>query len=380
MRVVVVSPWFPTAKAPSSGAFVVKDACAIRDAGHEVRVVHLVPSHQDDGTRHTWESGLKVLRIPMTPGRPDTIVRALGALHAATEHADIVHSCAISALLPYAAGRPNAPWVHTEHFSGLTNPDTRTTGVKLALPVVSRLLAKPDVVTAVVDYLARPIREIRGKRSTVVVPCIVPPLDQVPARPERPEGGYSHERPLRLVDVGGLLERKDPLLVVDIVEELERRGVIAHATLVGDGPLADDVRERAANKGLSERIVLTGVLPREGVLDELAKADLSLLPTRGENFLVACAEALSAGRPVVAGANGGHGEYLRPEVGELVSDQSAAAYAQAVIDLEERTRHLSAQDIADTIGDSFSAESVGAAYSEVYHQALELYHGGGAQR
>lgn len=364
MRVTVVTTWFPTSKAPASGSFVVADALAMQAQGEDVRIVHLVPGHQDDGTRHVRHAGLQVVRIPMTPSRPDQIIAAARALRAATAGADVVHTTAISALLPYALGRPRAAWVHTEHFSGLTSPQNLSLAVRAVLPAVSRLLARPDVVTAVCDFLARPVRAVRRERPTVVVPCIVPPLDHVPAR--RPRG----DRPLRLVGVGALVERKDPVLAVDTLAALERRGVAAQLTLVGEGPLRDAVEARAAELGLAGRVRLTGVIDRAGVQAELADADLFLGPTRGDNFFVSCAEALVAGRPVVVGSTGGQGEYVDPAVGTLVDEQSAEAYADAVIDLDARTASLDADRIAATVGDRFSVERVGAAYRDVHLDAL----------
>ncbi|MGO1562695.1 MAG: glycosyltransferase [Actinomycetaceae bacterium] len=363
MRVVVVTTWFPTALAPSSGSFVVRDAHAMASRGDTVDVVHLVPAHQDDGTRHVRHEGLKVLRVPMTPSRPDQIARAAAALPEILERADVVHTTAISALLPFAVGRPAAPWVHTEHYSGLTSPENLGLGTRAVLPLVRGLLERPDVVTAVCEFLAEPIRAVRGQKDTVVVPCIVPPLESVPARPER--GGE-----LRLVSVGGLVERKDPLLAVDTVAELGRRGHPAHLTLVGDGPLTGAVRERAEAAGVAERIHLTGTLDREGVLGELARADLFFGPTRGDNFFVSCAEALVAGRPVVVGSTGGQGEYVDARVGALVDTQDAAAYAEAILDVHARTEGLTAEAVAATIGDAFSVPTVADGYAAAHALAV----------
>ena len=70
MRVTVVTTWLPTDRAPSSGSFVLRDSAAIRDAGQDVRIIHLVPPHQDDGARHRTLEGMRVLSIPMKPSNP----------------------------------------------------------------------------------------------------------------------------------------------------------------------------------------------------------------------------------------------------------------------------------------------------------------------
>ncbi len=360
-----MTTWFPTSVAPSSGAFVVKDALALASLGHDVDVVHLVPPHQDDGTRRLVHEGLRVVRVPMSTTDPRQILAASRAVRPLLAAADLVHTMAISSLLPFAVRRPAAPWVHTEHWSGLTSPENLPTTWQRLLPAVRRLLARPDVATAVCDFLAAPLREVRGGRPTEVVPCIVETPVPVPARPVRGDR-------LRLVDVGGLIDRKDPVLAVETVAELARRGVAADLALVGEGDLREAVLRRADELGVSDQVRLTGVVPRSGVLAELAAGDLFFGPTRGDNFFVSAAEAIVSGRPVVVGATGGQGEYIDPRVGELVARQDAADYADAIERVDVATRGLTAEEISATLGDRFSVPQVAAGYARAYAIAQEV--------
>lgn len=364
MRILAVSTWLPTPGSPSTGAFVVRDAQAIAGLGHDVALVHLVPPTQyaEGLAPRDTIGGLPVTRVPMGTSNPVQIAAAGRALRGLAAHADLVHTMAFSSLLPLALRRPAAPWVHTEHWSGLTAPQTLPAAWQRALPALRHLLARPDVVTAVCDYLAAPIRAVRGPKLTTVVPCIVPVPESVPPRPSDP-------RRLRMVSVGGLIERKDPLLAVDTLAELLVRGHDAKLTFVGQGPLEDQIRERARLLDLTDRVRLTGSLDATGVLDQLTRSHLFLGPTRGDNFFVSCAEALVAGRPVVVGDTGGQGEYIDPGVGQTVSVQSAPAYADAVESVLERTQDLSAQQIADTVGQRFSVASVAAGYQDAYDRA-----------
>src|SRR5699024_8346545 len=157
MRVVAVTTWFPTAIAPTTGTFTVADAQAIqahRDVT-DLRVIHLVPPHQDDGVSELTHAGLAVTRIPMSPRSPVQILRAGHQLRSAVAGADVVHTMAFPTLLPMAWWRPRATWVHTEHWSGLTTPGTLPLTWRLALPALWPLIRRPDVVTAVCEYLAR---------------------------------------------------------------------------------------------------------------------------------------------------------------------------------------------------------------------------------
>lgn len=360
MKVTVVTTWFPTTVAPSRGSFVVRDTLSI--ARHnDVRLVHLVPPADDDGTRRLTHEGIDVLRIPMDPRRPGQVLKASRQLRRALRGADVVHSMAFSSLLPLALRRPAAPWLHTEHWSALTTPATLPLPARLGLPALSRLLALPDRVTAVVDFLAEPIRQVRGEKPTDIIPCIVEPGPVVPRR-DRSDGS------LRMVSTGGLIPRKDPLIAVKVLAQLVERGIDAHLEWLGEGPLREDTVLLAERLGVTDRLSLPGTVNETGVRAALGRADLFFGPTRADNFFVSAAEALVSGRPVVLGATGGQGEYVQPQVGTLVDQQDATAYTEAILEVDARTRGLPAQAIADTIGDSFSARTVGAAYARAQHR------------
>ncbi len=371
MRVLVVSTWLPTVSHPSMGSFVVKDARAIADLGHEVALIHLVPPSQLSG-HGAWAlagesptiAGLPVTRIVMSTTSPRQIAAATARLARWSRGADMVHTMAFSTLLPFAAWRPSAPWVHTEHWSGLTAPHLLPPPWRAALPTLKPLLTRPDVATTVCDYLAAPIKKVRGKDPTVVVPCIVPSPGNLSPRRTSPDS-------IALVSVGGLVAGKDPLMAVKTVAELARRGVDSTLTWVGEGPLRNEVRALADELGVGAQVRLTGTLDRPAVLAELARSDVFIGPTLSDNFFVSCAEALRSGRPVVVGATGGHTEYISDRVGICVVTRTPEAYADAVLAVAELTQGLSAREISDTIGDQFEVSTVANAYDDAYALAAQ---------
>jgi L-malate glycosyltransferase len=363
VRVLAVTTWFPTPVAPVVGVFVRKDVAAL-SAHHDVTVLHLAPPSAAASAPDTEDvDGVRVVRVAMDPRRLDHVLRAARAFRRWEKELrpDVVHSMAFSSLLPLALRRPDTPWVHTEHWSGLTAPDTVGPLWRLIAPL-TRVLRLPGVVTAVCEYLARPIRDIRKDRPTLVVPCIVPLAE--PLTPRR-EGAS----PLRLVAVGGLIDRKDPLTAVETVAELGRRGVVARLSWVGDGPLRRAVRDRARVAGVDDRVELVGSVPAEAVGTHVDEADVFLLPTRADNFCTAAAEALAHGRPVVVGHRGGQAEYVDDEVGALVYDQDAAAYADAVVAVRDRLEGVPAERIAARVGTRFSEDVVLSGYEQAYAAA-----------
>ncbi|MBW8173413.1 glycosyltransferase family 4 protein [Ornithinimicrobium sp. Arc0846-15] len=379
MRVLAVTTWLPTKSQPSTGAFVVKDALALASLGHEVALIHLAPPEQladldahEKGRPGTYGEtttieGIPVLRIPMKTTDVFSVLRASKQLQKLAAKADVVHSMAFSSLLAMASWRPKVSWIHTEHWSGITAPQTLPDIWQAALPGLMQLLKRPDVVTAVCGYLAEPIREVRGTAPTLVIPCIVPaPFPS----PRRTPAKISEE--LRLVSVGGLIARKDPVLAVDVVAELISRGQTTSIRFVGDGDLAPEIIARAAVLEISDKVSLVGTKDREGVLREYADADLFLGPTRGDNFFVSCAEAILSGRPVVVGSTGGQGEYIDSHVGRTVSQQDAASYADAIEQVLSTATNLSAGQISDTIGDEFAAATVADSYDQAYVVAEQM--------
>ena len=82
--------------------------------------------------------------------------------------------------------------------------------------------------------------------------------------------------------------------------------------LVGEGSLRERLRRLAERLGVSERVELRGFTGR--VEEEVARAEVVALPSLYEPFGMAAAEALAAGKPVVAARTGGLREIVREGV------------------------------------------------------------------
>lgn len=361
MKVLAVSTWYPTPAAPVMGVFVRKDVQALAK-DHDVTLLHLAPPAAfASAPREEMDGPVRVIRVPLHLGRPDHLLAAARTTARHLRDADLLHTMAFSSLIPLGLVRPHVPWVHTEHWSGISVPRSFSSAGPYVIPAIAQLLRRPDVVAPVCEFLARPVRRYRHGPVSVV-PCIVDRPDAVPPR-------LVPGAELRLVSVGGLTPGKDPLLAVETVAELCRRGTPASLTWVGDGPLRADVADLARALGVAERIVLAGSLPPEKVFTHLADADLFLLPTKNENFCVSAAEALASGRPVVVGAFGGQTEYVTEGVGRLVHDRTPSAYADAVLDVRSRLGDASSEEIGADVRARFSEDAVREGYRRVYDEA-----------
>lgn len=348
MRVLIITPWYPTPDSPQTGVFVRRDADTLR-ASHDVDVLHLCPPSQS----MTPEPG--VIRLPYRVASPLAVLRARRAIGRLAADYDLVHTHAIS-VLP-AIPRLVAPWVHTEHWSGVLNPGTASLLVRVAGAALLRALRRPAVVIAVSDVLAVALRRHR-RGPVVVIPNAV--MTPVPASARRADD-------LTMISVGGLIRRKRPVLAVEALAALVRAGRSARLIWIGDGPERDAVLARAAELGVRDRVILRGDVPPEAVSAELLTARIFLLPTEAETFGVAIAEALRHGLPVVVGDEGGHVEYVGAGDGKLVGSADPEEWARAV----EGALRLDSDQIARRAEARFSEDARAHAFDEAYALAAE---------
>ncbi|MFD1341039.1 glycosyltransferase [Litorisediminicola beolgyonensis] len=147
--------------------------------------------------------------------------------------------------------------------------------------------------------------------------------------------------------VGRLVAKKDPLAALEIFAA----GAPATARLefVGDGPLAEALTTRAAELGLSDRVVLHGALPHDAVIARLRRAACVLQPFRTaadgdtEGMPSIVQEAMAAGVAVVTTAHAGVPEHVRHEETGLVHPEGATealaeSLARVLTDADLRAR------------------------------------------
>lgn len=175
------------------------------------------------------------------------------------------------------------------------------------------------------SQLSRWVGAAHWPRLHVVHCGIDPALFDSPAPlPDGPDP----KNPLRLVCIGRFAEQKGQLL---LVEAMARVRAPVHLTLVGDGPLAPDLRAAIARAGLADRVTLPGWLDEAGVRAALAGAHMMVLPSFAEGLPVVLMEAMAAGRPAIATWVAGIPELMQDgRTGWLVPAGDAGLLAEAI--------------------------------------------------
>ena len=113
----------------------------------------------------------------------------------------------------------------------------------------------------------------------------------------------------------------------------DRRGA-PHLVLVGEGPDRSALEAQATRLGIAGRVRFAGLRERDDVADLLHAADLFVHAARWEGFGRVVAEAMAAGRPVVATRVGGLPEIVADgATGILIEPEQPDALAHAADEL-----------------------------------------------
>ena len=114
--------------------------------------------------------------------------------------------------------------------------------------------------------------------------------------------------------VGRIVYQKGPDLLVHAISHILRYHRNAKFVFVGDGEMRRDVETRAGHLGISHATRFLGYLNGSRLIDLYKACDCVCVPSRNEPFGIVILEAWSAGKPVVATANGGPSELIWHDV------------------------------------------------------------------
>ena len=131
--------------------------------------------------------------------------------------------------------------------------------------------------------------------------------------------------------VGWLAPTKGLGELMDAFLPLARQDERLQAICIGDGPMRAEMERRAAEAGLSARLIFPGARPSQEIGRWLAACDIFCLPSWAEGCPNVVVEALACGRPVVSTQVGGIPELVdSPEKGLLVPARDAGLLTEAL--------------------------------------------------
>lgn len=289
---------------------------------------------------------VRILRRRIASRRPSVILANGGA----TLRYAIAARAALRArpVLAYASiGEPNY-WIRSRRHAGLQKFLHRRADVILTVSQMTK--------SQLVDHLGVDERRVHVARTGVAPEYFV-------------ERNEPHAE-LRLLFLGSLSSEKDPASALAVAETLHRSHNVSFR-IVGDGPLAADLRAHVQRSSLRDAVTFTGSV--SDVTPHLRWADVLILTSRTEGLPGAALEAAAASVPVVAYDVGGTSEtMIDGESGILVEAGDSDAMVAAVDGLARDRPRASAMGKAarDFVEDNFTLDQAIRRYDVLLCDAI----------
>ncbi len=234
--------------------------------------------------------------------------------------------------------------------------------------MVRRVLERAKVVISISQYDAKQLFGlIHGTQVSIANPTGEQFFALAPSGPSEP----------RLLFAGVLTPRKDALGLLNAFAEVQSSLPAARLVVVGPQPNEDyarTVRQRVAALGLEESVDFVGFVDNDRLRQEISAARGIVLFSREETAPTIIAQAMAAGKPVVATRVGGIPEMVGDgETGFLVESGDESTLASRMLTLLEdqelclrmgRRAHEAARD-------RFAPDAVAERTVEAYRTAVE---------
>lgn len=264
------------------------------------------------------------------------------------------------------------PNVLSVHGGDLFDP-SKSSSPHLHAPLraaVRWLLAAADDVVGQSRDTVRHVNDLYGvHRQVGLIPL---GIERPPARvvASRATFGLPHDA-FVMVTIGRLVARKAATQLVDV---LARSAIAnAHLLVIGDGPDAAAIRQRAAELGVAARVHLPGQVTDADKYAALAVADAFVSTSQHEGFGLVFLEAMACGLPIVCYDRGGQTDFLASgETGFVVKLNDTAAFTEAVraihtdISLRLRLGQRNRQLV-----DNYFIDSCATRYEQVFAAAID---------
>jgi teichuronic acid biosynthesis glycosyltransferase TuaC len=382
VRVLIIAKDFPAPGQPRGGVFVLRQAQALAELGHEIRVVRVVPhappwtpkwrSYRAIPQRYTIE-GIAVhsiraffpprmLGMEYLPLQVDGTIRRIIADFA--PHVLHAHFLIPSGQL---AVRQGLPTIVTAHGSDAYDWARRRPGLRRA---AAEAISRAEAVVAVSRFIERRVRDLAERDVHVIYngadERIFGPSTQTAARESL---GIGPDR-FVIVFTGGDARGKGLHDLIQAAGRLGEPRLLLLAT--GLVPPFDAIVAAVDSARIEAR--LFGVIEQSEIAQLLAAADVFTLPSYHEGLPASICEAMLSARPILATPVGGIPEIAVDGVhGYLVAPGDVASLAER---LRELARDPGTGVRMGEAGHRFAREHLtwrvnARRYDEVYRGALD---------
>jgi len=385
MNIVIIPAFFQTKSRKTLGSFFLEQARALQKKGHKVTILYcdtysikcvkdwfayneekseiiegiqiyrnrcFCPlKHGIEGHRKAFANGIQKLYDQYMKGNKPDIIHA--------------HCCVWAG---YAAMKLSEqigiPYVVTEHATlfQLHRDEISEKNDK----VIRKIFQKAARVICVSGAFAKLIESYRPDIDVVgnVVNCdaFVPRADS------------EKHRGIRFLTVCYMEEeaqlyKKGIDILIQAWTEVVKKYTDVKLVIGGGGSAKTKVEQWVEEHGISKYVEFTGALDRKQVIQEMQSCDCFVLPSRYETFGVVYVEAMACGKPVIAVANGGPDDFVKPFNGFLIEPdvkELVQAFYEMIGHLT-RGNYYQEEKISNYIKSKFSYEAIAEQLEAIYN-------------
>ncbi len=183
-------------------------------------------------------------------------------------------------------------------------------------------------------------------------------------------GVSDHEKVLLFV--GRLGKEKNVIFLIKSFEHILKLHPHTKLVLVGTGPQEKHLEKLCRETGIRDKVIFTGVLPRNLIVHCYASSDLFVFPSVTETQGLVIGEAKATGLPVVAIRAFGPAEMVKHGKDGLLTDPSITAFTNAINELlVDKNMHKNMRKEALKNADEISSTKCAVKMLSIYEELIE---------
>ena len=199
--------------------------------------------------------------------------------------------------------------------------------------IYKNLFCKGDVFLPVSNYWKQRLIELGGNQERIKVHHMGVDINKF----QYYEPSEKFLKPIKLLTVGRLVEKKGHEYAIRAVAQLLKKGKSIIYMIVGDGPLRSSLEELAVTQGVRAQVQFLGALAQEEVAKLYREVHGFILPSittswgEKEGIPVVLMEAQASGVPIIATYHSGIPELVRDsQSGFLVPEKDIDALVEKI--------------------------------------------------
>jgi glycosyltransferase involved in cell wall biosynthesis len=386
MDITIVSHMFPTPDNSISGIFVLQQAKALSQRGHDLTVISPVP--------YIPETLSKLLNKPSSTDipkinsygdiivhyprywslpRPETLpLVAYSFRRTLRQHRHLFESAdLINAHVALPGGFGSIPLAHSLNLPLVTTVHGVDLQHLIHRPIQKYQIRHTFHSSDKIILNSKKLRQIYSENFEDMekVDVVYNGLATETALKVQPN--ERTEESFRIISVSNLVKEKGHAYALEAIANLQ---FDFEYVIVGDGPLRTSLEEYASNLGIRDQVSFVGEVEHEAVFSYLKSADLFVLPSYEEAFGIAYLEAMACGIPVIACEGEGPADYItHRETGFLVPSKDPVAIETVIRELQddpELRRHVSTRGQRTALN-GFSWERNAKSVERIFREAIK---------